>query len=167
MADERSLILAGYLAFADPPNPDAAESLAAMKRDGVEVKILTGDNELVARHVCEQVGLVNPTIVLGEELDRTSDPALGASGRRNDGVCARLANAEASDYPRAEASRPCGRLHGRRHQRRALAARRGRRDFRLVGSGRRARSGGHHPAQAGPAMSCTMASSKAAGPRRT
>ncbi|MFY9729101.1 MAG: magnesium-translocating P-type ATPase [Candidatus Acidiferrales bacterium] len=76
VADEHSLILAGYLAFADPPNPDAAQSLAAMSRDGVEVKILTGDNELVARHICEQVGIKNPTIILGEELGRTSDPAL-------------------------------------------------------------------------------------------
>ena len=76
VADEQSLILAGYLAFADPPSPDAAPSLSAMNRDGVEVKILTGDNELVARHICEQVGIKNPTIVLGEELERTSDPAL-------------------------------------------------------------------------------------------
>ncbi|HXJ16789.1 MAG TPA: magnesium-translocating P-type ATPase [Candidatus Polarisedimenticolia bacterium] len=76
VADEHSLTLAGYLAFADPPNPDVAASLAAMKRDGVEVKILTGDNELVARHVCEQVGLTNPTIVLGEEVERMTDPAL-------------------------------------------------------------------------------------------
>ncbi|HYM00574.1 MAG TPA: magnesium-translocating P-type ATPase, partial [Blastocatellia bacterium] len=74
--DEHSLVLAGYLAFADPPSPDAAPSLAAMKRDGVDVKILTGDNELVARHICEQVGLQDPTIVLGEELERMSDPAL-------------------------------------------------------------------------------------------
>jgi Mg2+-importing ATPase len=74
--DERSLVFAGYLAFADPPSPDAAASLEAMKRDGVETKILTGDNELVARHICEQVGLTNPTIVLGEELERMSDPAL-------------------------------------------------------------------------------------------
>jgi len=76
VADEHSLIFAGYLAFADPPSPDAAASLAAMKRDGVEVKILTGDNELVARHVCEQVGLADPVIVLGEELELMSDPAL-------------------------------------------------------------------------------------------
>jgi P-type Mg2+ transporter len=74
--DECSLVFAGYLAFADPPNPDAAASLTTMKRDGVELKILTGDNELVARHVCEQVGLENPLIILGDELDRTSDPAL-------------------------------------------------------------------------------------------
>ena len=75
-SDEHSLVLAGYLAFADPPSPDAAASVAAMKRDGVEVKILTGDNELVARHVCEQVGIENPGVMLGEELESTSDTAL-------------------------------------------------------------------------------------------
>ncbi|HKQ87227.1 MAG TPA: magnesium-translocating P-type ATPase [Candidatus Acidoferrales bacterium] len=75
-ADETGLTFAGYLAFSDPPNPDAAESLASLKRDGVEVKILTGDNELVARHVCRQVGLQEPTILSGEELDHTSDAAL-------------------------------------------------------------------------------------------
>ncbi len=74
--DESALVFAGYLAFADPPNPDAADSLAAMKRDGIELKILTGDNELVARHICEQVGLHDPAIILGDELDATSDPAL-------------------------------------------------------------------------------------------
>ena len=74
--DEKSLVLAGYLAFADPPSPDAAESIAALARDGVAVKILTGDNELVARHVCEQVGLANPTIILGDDLERTTDTAL-------------------------------------------------------------------------------------------
>jgi Mg2+-importing ATPase len=75
-ADEHSLILAGYLAFADPASRDAAESLAAMKRDGVEVKIITGDNELVARHICEQVGLHDPTIVLGDALEQMTEPAL-------------------------------------------------------------------------------------------
>src|SRR6516165_8083612 len=75
-ADEHSLILVGYLAFADPPSPDAAESLAAMSHDGINIKILTGDNPLVVRHVCAQVGLRNPTIVMGDELEHTSDPAL-------------------------------------------------------------------------------------------
>ncbi len=77
LADESALTLAGFLAFSDPPTVDAAESLAAMKRDGVQVKIITGDHELVARHVCAQVGLENPEIVLGDELDEMSDPALG------------------------------------------------------------------------------------------
>src|ERR1700693_510997 len=75
--DEHSLILAGFVAFADPPSPAAASSPAAMKRDGVEVKILTGDNELVARHICAQVGLDDPVTVLGDELEQMSDPALG------------------------------------------------------------------------------------------
>ena len=76
-ADEHSLALAGFLAFADPPTDDAAESVAAMKRDGVQVKILTGDNELVAQHVCARVGLDNPVIVLGDELEQMTDTALG------------------------------------------------------------------------------------------
>lgn len=75
--DEHSLLLAGFLGFSDPPNPDVASSLAAMKRDGVQIKILTGDNELVARHVCAQVGMESPLIVLGDELEAMSDPALG------------------------------------------------------------------------------------------
>ena len=76
-ADERSMVLAGFLAFADPPTADAAASLEAMKRDGIQVKILTGDNELVARHVCAQVGLDNPVVVMGEELSQMTDSALG------------------------------------------------------------------------------------------
>ncbi len=83
-ADEHSLVLAGYLAFADPPSPDAAQSVAALKRDGVAVKILTGDNELVARHVCEQVGIENPVIMLGKDFDSTSDTALDYRAEETD-----------------------------------------------------------------------------------
>jgi Mg2+-importing ATPase len=75
--DEHSLTLAGFLAFADPPTADAAASVAAMQRDGVQVKIITGDNELVARHICEQVGLHDPMIVMGDELELMTDTALG------------------------------------------------------------------------------------------
>ena len=82
--DERALVFVGYLAFADPPSPDAAESLAEMKRDGVTVKILTGDNELVSRHICEQVGIQNPAIVLGDDLEKMEDPALQNVAERTD-----------------------------------------------------------------------------------
>ena len=74
--DEHSLVLAGFLAFADPPIEDAAASVAAMRRDGVHVKILTGDNERVAQYICAQVGLDAGTVVLGNELDQMSDTAL-------------------------------------------------------------------------------------------
>lgn len=78
VADEKDLALAGFLAFSDPPLADAAESIKALRRDGVRVKILTGDSELVAQHICSQVGLDAKHIVLGEELDRLSVSALAA-----------------------------------------------------------------------------------------
>ncbi len=82
VADEKDLVLAGFLAFSDPPLADAAESLAALRRDGVRVKILTGDSELVAQHICAQVGLDAKHIILGEELDRMSDSALAAMAEK-------------------------------------------------------------------------------------
>jgi P-type Mg2+ transporter len=76
ISDEEKMVLLGFLTFADPPKPDAAEALQALKSDGVQVKILTGDNELVTRHVCQQVGLDASRIVLGSELDKMTDEAL-------------------------------------------------------------------------------------------
>lgn len=75
-SDEHSLILAGFLAFSDPPLPDAASALADLRNDGVQVKIITGDNELVTRHVCDQVGIDGGEVVLGTELFTMSDSAL-------------------------------------------------------------------------------------------
>ena len=75
-ADERALIFAGLLTFFDPPQEGVTESLAALRRDGIEVKIVTGDNELVTRHICEKVGIDAKSIVLGEEIERMSDAAL-------------------------------------------------------------------------------------------
>jgi Mg2+-importing ATPase len=74
--DEHDLVLAGYVTFFDPPLEGAAEVLESLRGDGVQVKILTGDNELVARHVCSRVGHNSGRIVMGEELDRMSDAAL-------------------------------------------------------------------------------------------
>jgi Mg2+-importing ATPase len=76
VTDESGLIMAGYLTFSDPPVPDAREVLDALRKDGVAVKILTGDNELVTRYVCSQVGLDPGRIVLGDELWRMTDAAL-------------------------------------------------------------------------------------------
>jgi Mg2+-importing ATPase len=76
-ADEQALTLVGFLAFSDPPRPGVAEALRTMRADGVTVKILTGDSELVARHVGVRVGLGVDRIVLGDELDRMTDGALG------------------------------------------------------------------------------------------
>src|SRR5271166_1888454 len=74
--DERNLILAGFVTFSDTPLPDAAEVLAALKQDGVEVKVISGDNDLVTAHVCAQVGIDPGQMITGEDLDGMTDPAL-------------------------------------------------------------------------------------------
>jgi Mg2+-importing ATPase len=75
--DEADLVLAGFVSFADPVLPDVADVLAELERDGVTVKILTGDNELVARHVCRSIGLDDRQIVSGDDIARIDDSALG------------------------------------------------------------------------------------------
>ena len=75
--DESDLILAGYLAFLDPPKETAAAAIEAMSRRGVAVKILTGDNELVSRRICQQVGAAADCVVLGGEIEHMSDEELG------------------------------------------------------------------------------------------
>lgn len=81
-SDERDLILVGFAAFLDPPKEDAAETLGALRRDGVTVKIMTGDNQLVTKAVCRQVGLDTESMALGTQLDATSDDALGPLAER-------------------------------------------------------------------------------------
>ena len=75
-ADEHDLVFAGFLTFVDPPLEGIHEIIAALRNDGIRVKILTGDNELVARHVCERVGIDCERIVLGAEIANSTDTAL-------------------------------------------------------------------------------------------
>ncbi len=79
---EHNLCLIGLAAFLDPPRADAAQTLAELRDSGVAVKILTGDNELVARKVCAEVGLPVERILLGNDIDRLSDEALGVQAER-------------------------------------------------------------------------------------
>jgi P-type Mg2+ transporter len=74
--DERDLTLAGFLTFADPPVDDVAAAIYVLRTDGVRIKILTGDNELVTRHICERVGIDCKKIYLGTDLVNMTDLAL-------------------------------------------------------------------------------------------
>ena len=76
VADESGLTLLGYIAFLDPPKETAAPAIAALKARGVTVKILTGDNDIISRKICREVGLPVDRIVLGHELDALSPEAL-------------------------------------------------------------------------------------------
>jgi Mg2+-importing ATPase len=68
--------LVDFVTFVDPALPDAAELVNSLRRDGVKLKIVTGDNELVTRYICEQVGLDSKSIVLGDELQSMTAPTL-------------------------------------------------------------------------------------------
>ena len=76
VADEKDLVLTGFVTFSDKPLPDAAAAVAALRRQGVRLKIITGDSELVSAHVCEEVGIDPGKIVLGEDIDGMTDVAL-------------------------------------------------------------------------------------------
>jgi Mg2+-importing ATPase len=74
--DEQDLVLRGYLAFLDPPKDSARSALAALQRDGVAVKVLTGDNELVSRKICHEVGIAVDHLLLGSQVEHMSDQEL-------------------------------------------------------------------------------------------
>ena len=74
--DEKELILTGFLAFLDPPKDSAKAALTALKRDGITVKILTGDNEVVTRNVGKQVGLDINCVYQGKDLENKSSAEL-------------------------------------------------------------------------------------------
>ena len=75
-ADERDLTLAGFLAFSDPPKPDAGESIAKLRRLDIEVKIITGDNGTVAATVCRQIGMEPGSVLSGTDIDAMDVDAL-------------------------------------------------------------------------------------------
>ncbi|MEM2491879.1 MAG: magnesium-translocating P-type ATPase [Candidatus Bathyarchaeia archaeon] len=74
--DERDLTLIGFVAFLDPPKETAREALQLLRKAGVELKIVTGDNELVTKKVCEHLGFEIKGVVLGSEIAQMHDDAL-------------------------------------------------------------------------------------------
>ena len=76
VADERELVVIGYVAFLDPPKESTAPALKALAEHGVAVKVLTGDNELVTAKICREVGLEQKGVLLGNDIERMSDKVL-------------------------------------------------------------------------------------------
>ena len=91
-ADESDLVLTGYLAFLDPPKDTASKAITALRQHGVTVKVLTGDNDLVTRKVCSEVGIHAEKILLGNQVENLSDEQLAAEVETTD-VFARLSPA--------------------------------------------------------------------------
>ena len=91
-ADECDLVLTGYLAFLDPPKDTAGKAIEALRQHGVTVKVLTGDNDLVTRKVCSEVGVHAEKILLGSQVEPMSDADLAEAVETMD-VFARLSPA--------------------------------------------------------------------------
>lgn len=76
LTDESNLVFAGYAAFLDPPKKDAGKAIASLSDRGVAVKILTGDSELVAQHVCNALGIPVAGVLMGHQIANLDDHAL-------------------------------------------------------------------------------------------
>jgi Mg2+-importing ATPase len=87
IGDERDLTFAGLAVFQDPPKDSARPVLRSLADLGVAVKVLTGDDPLVARHVCGEIGLGVAGVLTGQELDRLDDHALDAVVEKTDLYC--------------------------------------------------------------------------------
>lgn len=75
--DERDLIVQGFLTFLDPPKETAGPAIAALAEHGVAVKVLTGDNAVVSTKICREVGLEPGVPILGKDIEKLDDAALG------------------------------------------------------------------------------------------
>jgi Mg2+-importing ATPase len=98
--DECDLILKGYVAFLDPPKDSAGKAIAALQQHGVTVKVLTGDNDLVTRTVCRQVGLDASALLLGQQVEKMNDEQLAIAAESTH-VFARLSPAHKQRIIRA------------------------------------------------------------------
>lgn len=76
VTDESNLILTGFIGFLDPAKPSAKPSIKALQNLGIEIKVITGDNEIIARKICQDVGIPIQHIMQGDELDTISDEEL-------------------------------------------------------------------------------------------
>jgi Mg2+-importing ATPase len=79
---EQGLTFEGVILFADPPKPGIGDTIAELARQGIALKVITGDNDLVARHVAGQVGLAVDGVLTGDEMRTMTTPALVACAAR-------------------------------------------------------------------------------------
>ncbi len=85
--DETELIFAGFAAFLDPPKASAAHALKALAASGINIKIVTGDSELVTRYVCAQLDMPVTGVLNGSEIQQMDDPTLAARVREANLLC--------------------------------------------------------------------------------
>ena len=85
--DENKLVFAGFAAFLDPPKASAHEALAALAGAGVDVKVVSGDNELVVRHLARAIGIDDQRFLTGAQIAKMDDSALAGAAARTSLFC--------------------------------------------------------------------------------
>jgi len=80
--DEQGMTLKGYIAFLDPPKDSAGPAIVALQRHGIAIKVLTGDNELVSRKICKEVGLPLDFVTDGPKVEAMSDEQLADAAEK-------------------------------------------------------------------------------------
>ena len=98
--DESDLILLGFLAFLDPPKDSATEALKRLHALNVDVKVLTGDNEIITAYICKEVGMPVEHLLLGSQIETMSETELAEAACATS-VFARLAPAHKERIIRA------------------------------------------------------------------
>ncbi len=83
-ADEAAMTFLGFVVFSDPPKPKILETIEQLKKSGVSLKVITGDNRLVSAHLAEAIGMTGAHLLTGQELLHMSDAALAARVNRVD-----------------------------------------------------------------------------------
>jgi len=104
VADETDMVLAGYMAFLDPPKESAKIALAALQGQGITVKVVTGDNDIVTKKICKEVGLNGEGLLLGSEVEAMSDITLAEAAERTT-IFAKMSPLQKSRVIRALQSR--------------------------------------------------------------
>ena len=104
VADEKDLIIAGYVAFLDPPKETAREAIAALREHGIGIKIITGDNEVVTRKICKEVDLAIENAMLGKDVEALPDAQL-AEAAEHTTIFAKMSPLQKSRVIRALQSR--------------------------------------------------------------
>ncbi len=81
--DEQGLILAGLIGFLDPPKETAGPAIKALRKQGVEVRVITGDNEIATRRICREIGFDVKGLVEGSEIEQLPDEELSRVAENN------------------------------------------------------------------------------------
>lgn len=82
LKDESQLTLLGFMAFLDPPKETSAEAISKFHKYNVDVKVLTGDNEIVTKKICKEVNLPIDSILLGSDIENMTDEELGEAAEK-------------------------------------------------------------------------------------